>query len=863
MKELKIRSLLKKIPFIVLIITVIAFFAIPSFIFAEGDGVATTETTQTAVTQDTSAGTDIDTSGVAAESTDADQTTTTETTTSGQTLETAVADTTETVTTETPASETITTEQTAAETLVNTETQNNERTDVVNTEVVYSPSISTDKADYNPGEAAAVSGTGFKPGDKVEITFFNAIGEIEFTGLVMANEQGNFIYNYSILGSAEYKVIAKSTIDNTSVTTNFLDSAYATFSASGPSLAGSQFYEERMDMNVIPSVGTSISMYAFCIDLQHYLDTGGTWDAIGFKDYNDPDKNPAGKLDTTLVTWKLPASVYALARGLDPAWLNSDDSGSGGFTMAQKAAAVQEAFWTLVSAADKDSTVKDGNNFNYLDNGIPAIQGLVITLITNANKPEALIKSVTITPTSNLDYLKDTINLNKHDLYITTYDYLGNVITGVNVNLTVTGNGFFDALNKTVKSITATSGNTISLYADKDDYSGVNIGTDLINGYVDVNGNHNIDSSSLPVNESTDLIGSILWPNNRSFPQSSSLPWGSNQMLILTGLYEPQAQATEEWRIPGEITVHKSDGVYNVGLAGAIISLLDGSGNQAKDAWGMAVTDQITDVNGDIPGFKGLAWGTNPNEFQGVYIVHEKTAPTGYNLAADIPVTIPSIDTVGLKNTNIEGTNSSAYDLNAETKIFDTRIPGQLRLTKTNSVTKLPVAGATYNIYDSYGNIVEIITTGTDGSAAVTLQNWGTYTVKEAAILTGYNLDPSTYSVAFNATNTSITLNVSDSPVVTDGGTVTVAGLTEVADLTEAVGPTEGTGLIEVAGLTEVAGLAEGTAGGIQVLAFTGQDPIIPIAGLAALMAGLAMVAITLSKRQALKWKHAKIESIK
>ena len=71
-----------------------------------------------------------------------------------------------------------------------------------------------------------------------------------------------------------------------------------------------------------------------------------------------------------------------------------------------------------------------------------------------------------------------------------------------------------------------------------------------------------------------------------------------------------------------------------------------------------------------------------------------------------------------------------------------------------------------------------------------------------------------------------------DSPVVTRGGTV---------DSNSWAGGYNG--------LTE----------GVQVLAFTGQVPIVPIAGLAAVMAGLAMVAITLSKRQALKWKHAKI----
>jgi hypothetical protein len=797
-KNLKSRSLLKKMPFIVLIFVVITFFAIPSFIFAEGEGAATTETTQTAIAQDASTGAGTDTSETMVEPTGTEQPAATEITTSEQTPATDVADTAEAVSTEAPASDTVTTEQTAAETLVNTETQNNEGSDLINTEVVYSPLISTDKADYNPGETVTVFGTGFKPGDEIELTFYNAAGAVEFAGSAITNEDGNFIYAYAILGSVEYKLTAKSLINNISATTNFLDSAVAHFDATGPKMAGNQFYEERMDMHVILNDGSStvVPMYAFCIDLQHYLDTGGTWDVIGFNTFN-----ATGQIDTTLVAWPLPANVYALARSLDPAWLNSD---SDGFTMAQKAAAVQEAFWTLISAANST----DGNTFNYITNGIKydaKIQGLVTILIGQANSPQAQVSSLAITPISDLNYLQDDISSNKHDLSIIAKDYLGNAINGVLVNVTVTGKGFFDALNKTVKSITAISGTTISLYADKSDYLGANIGTDLINGYVDVNGDQNIDPSSLPANVSTDLIGSILWPNNRSFPQSTSLPWGSNQMLILTGLYEPQAQASKEWRIPGEITVHKSDGVDSVGLAGAIISLLDGSGSQAKDAWGNAVADQTTDINGDILGFEGLAWGN--------YQIKESTAPTGYNLAANIPVAIAAT------------VNSVTTNLNAEVKMVDTRIPGQLRLTKTNSVTKLPVAGAIYNIYDSSGKLVEIITTGPDGSVAVTLQNWGTYTVKESAAPTGYNLDPASYSVTFNASNTNVTLNVSDSPIVTGGGTPTVT----------------------VAGITE----------SVQVLAFTGQDPIIPIAGLAAVIAGLAMVIVTFSRRKASKWKHA------
>ena len=69
------------------------------------------------------------------------------------------------------------------------------------------------------------------------------------------------------------------------------------------------------------------------------------------------------------------------------------------------------------------------------------------------------------------------------------------------------------------------------------------------------------------------------------------------------------------------------------------------------------------------------------------------------------------------------------------------------------------------------------------------------------------------YTVTFDAAHTSITLNVKDTPTTTT--TLTVAGLTE----------------------------------GIQVLAFTGIDPIIPIAGGSAVIAGLAMLLATLRRR--------------
>jgi hypothetical protein len=312
--------------------------------------------------------------------------------------------------------------------------------------------------------------------------------------------------------------------------------------------------------------------------------------------------------------------------------------------------------------------------------------------------------------------------------------------------------------------------------------------------------------------------------------------------LILTGLYEPQAQATKEWRIPGEITVHKSDGVDStISLAGAIISLLDpNTGNPATDAWGNPIADQITDGNGDISGFKGLTWGNTQSELQGVYTVHEKTPPAGYELTGDQTVTIGSnIQVINTENT--KGTNN--LNLIVSIGMQDSRITPSLTLIKTDSVTGNPVAGAEYWVYDNNGVHVETLLTGSDGSVIVSSLKWYiAYTVKEVNAPSGYTLDPASYPVTFGPTNTNATLNVKDSP--TGGGGPTPTPTPTPTPLQT----------ITVAGIT-TPGI---TPGIIQVLAFTGMDPIIPISGGSAVMGGLAMLLATLRKRQEKKWKHAK-----
>lgn len=160
-------------------------------------------------------------------------------------------------------------------------------------------------------------------------------------------------------------------------------------------------------------------------------------------------------------------------------------------------------------------------------------------------------------------------------------------------------------------------------------------------------------------------------------------------------------------------------------------------------------------------------------------------------------------------------------------------VRGSLTLVKTDSVVKdLAVAGAEYWVYDINGAHYETLITGSDGSAVLSAFDFGTYTVKEFKEALGYMLDPTIYTVTFSPSNTNITLNVQDTPV----SIVTVAALTEETVEEEA------------AEVVEVAGISE-TEGTIQVLAFTGVDPIIPISGGSAIAGGLAMLLATLRRR--------------
>jgi hypothetical protein len=84
---------------------------------------------------------------------------------------------------------------------------------------------------------------------------------------------------------------------------------------------------------------------------------------------------------------------------------------------------------------------------------------------------------------------------------------------------------------------------------------------------------------------------------------------------------------------------------------------------------------------------------------------------------------------------------------------------GRFEVTKTDSVTQEPVAGAVYKLTYISGQTntpdpipVYDLTTGADGKASVSGLPWGTYELKEFSSPLGYLLDPSTYTIYIGGT---------------------------------------------------------------------------------------------------------------
>ena len=174
----------------------------------------------------------------------------------------------------------------------------------------------------------------------------------------------------------------------------------------------------------------------------------------------------------------------------------------------------------------------------------------------------------------------------------------------------------------------------------------------------------------------------------------------------------------------GSLTINKVDADTGKALAGVTYRLFDSAGNKVADV--TTGTDGMA-VFSDLP--------------LGSYTYQEISAPDGYVVDnTKYPITITT-ETLNITETR---TNTLAK--------------GSLTINKVDADTGKALAGVTYRLFDSAGNKITDVTTGTDGMAVFSDLPLGSYTYQEISAPEGYVVDSAKYPI----TITTETLNITE-----------------------------------------------------------------------------------------------------
>ena len=213
----------------------------------------------------------------------------------------------------------------------------------------------------------------------------------------------------------------------------------------------------------------------------------------------------------------------------------------------------------------------------------------------------------------------------------------------------------------------------------------------------------NLEAGNYTYVETVAPAGYVL----NSTPESFSITT-NNEIISKTITNQP---------IQGSLSITKLDTNKNL-LKGATFQVLNSSGK--------VVGTGTTNIQGQL---------TISNLVAGSYTYVETVAPTGYVLDS----------TPGAFSITTNGEVVSKQIIN---KI----ITGEILISKIDSITSKPLAGATFEILNSSGQIVQIVTTNTKGQLTVSGLTYGKYTYVEIVAPTGYVLDstPVPFSITTN-----------------------------------------------------------------------------------------------------------------
>lgn len=212
--------------------------------------------------------------------------------------------------------------------------------------------------------------------------------------------------------------------------------------------------------------------------------------------------------------------------------------------------------------------------------------------------------------------------------------------------------------------------------------------------------------------------------------------------------------------VEAKLRMIKTDGTTQQPLAGAEFQIIDAKTNKPvefKKFTGIiptTITSLKTDENGEFITPQPLSAGD--------YIVREIKAPNGYLPVADIKFTLDN-------QTALEDIQDLGTILTVEA--VDERIKGNLEIIKTDSRSKEPLEGVTFEIkclegFDKGNTWTE--TTDKDGRIALNDLFFGKYAIVETATLEGYVLDSTPIPFSIEENGKTIVKELTNKPIEGD-----------------------------------------------------------------------------------------------
>ncbi|MFD2305362.1 SpaA isopeptide-forming pilin-related protein [Enterococcus termitis] len=235
----------------------------------------------------------------------------------------------------------------------------------------------------------------------------------------------------------------------------------------------------------------------------------------------------------------------------------------------------------------------------------------------------------------------------------------------------------------------------------------------------------------------------------------------------------------------GTLTINKLDQANNQPLSGAVFQVRNASGT---------LVGSVTTNNLGVATLSNLDYGT--------YTVTETVAPSGYQI---------------LTTSQAVSINSASKSVTFYNKKIATQ-KGTLTINKLDQANNQPLAGAIFQVKDSSGASVGIISSGNDGRATLSDLAYGTYTITELVAPTGYQIVYASYTTQIDSANKSI--NFYNKKLETSKGSIEIKkleyGTNKVLagaefEVKNAQGTVVGTGTSDTNGLVTISGLEYGT----------------------------------------------------